>query len=106
MTLALAWICGIASAQTLDVHAVTALERPLTYQRLEWRVDPGKSYDNPFDPDQIAIDAKLNGPDGKAFVVPAFWNGPAGFIVRFCAPAAGTWTMSVEAKDDQGVRTS
>lgn len=64
---------------------------------------------NPFDPDQIAVDAVLRGPDGKEFRRPAFYyqgyrrtleadgterltpEGRASWRVRFTPTEPGTW---------------
>ena len=87
-------------ASLLAVQSAAASNSP------NMRIDPGRTYDNPFDPDQIAIDANFTGPDGKALVLPAYWDGQAGFVVRFAAPMSGDWTMSIVAKDAQGTRES
>ena len=33
-------------------------------------------YDNPFDPQQIRVDADVTGPGGRSWTVPAFWMWP------------------------------
>ena len=95
------------------------------YQRVELRVDLGRTYDNPFDPDEIAIDAKVTDPGGKQVTVPGFWgqdfpntfqnpagirapaNGEPSFRVRFCPDRAGKWSVVVTAKDrDRTVESS
>jgi hypothetical protein len=101
-----------ASSQALfaaggpTVRPAAPLDNPIAYQRLEWRVDPGREYDNPFDPAQISIDATFKGPDGRTMLVPAYWDGPNGFVIRFCAPQPGKWEMSIAVKDRDGSRTS
>lgn len=72
-----------------------------------------RAYDNPFDPDEIAIDAEFVSPDNRRVSVPAFWWAPPtgqpgepGFRVRFAPPAAGKWTMTVTARDRGGERRS
>jgi hypothetical protein len=39
----------------------------------ETRLDLAATYDNPFDPDQIAVDAHITAPSGRRFVVPCFF---------------------------------
>src|SRR4030095_1070970 len=68
-------------------------------------------YSNPFNPDEIAIDATFRGPAGRTIVLPAFWSEAAGeqggqWVVRFCPTVAGRWSMQVAAKDRSGARTS
>src|SRR5688500_15815887 len=64
---------GSADRRVVRVEPLQPLERVTTFQRLEWRVTLDRSYENPFDPDEIAIDAAFIAPDGRNFVVPAFW---------------------------------
>jgi hypothetical protein len=94
-----------------------------SFERIEWLVDPQAKYANPFDPDEIAIDATLSGPGGRTIKLPAFWSrnftgntfgfddhskatptGDGEWVVRFCAPATGTWSMQVVIRDRTGER--
>lgn len=43
------------------------------YEKFEITFDLNGSWENPFDPDQIKVDAVFNSPDGKQLVVPAFY---------------------------------
>lgn len=97
---------------------------PVAYQILEWSVDVGKTYQNPFDDQEIAVDATFTGPGDRRLVVPGFWfseckpqvsrdgserwieTGPGLFLVRACLPVAGNWQLHVSAKDSDGVRES
>ena len=91
------------------------------FGRLEWAIDIDKTVDNPFDPDQLAVDAEFSEPAGKKLIVPAFWTraynhepsgrrdrmvpaGEAHWAVRFCPPVAGAWTIRIlaKSKDDSG----
>ncbi len=42
----------------------------------EFRFDLGAGYGNPYDPDEIRVDADVAGPGGRNWVVPAFWFEP------------------------------
>src|SRR5688572_6549865 len=116
---------GSADRRMVRVDPLQPLERVTAFQRLEWRVTLDRSYENPFDPDEIAIDAAFVAPDGRTFVVPAFWMGQSNvtpatvpatppspktptsfFALRFAPPAAGRWTMKVTATDKAGAVTS
>lgn len=95
-----------------------------SYQRVELEVQLSRQYRNPFDPDEIAVDAQITDPNGKHFDVPGFWGqdfpntfddphgikaaatGAASFRVRFCATSPGRWSVVVRAKDDKGVSAS
>src|SRR5829696_5266090 len=95
------------------------------HQRMQWSIRLDREYKNPFDPDEIAVDATFTGPGGRELIVPAFWFMPgrtesepttqeitaeqlkeASFVVRFAPPAPGAWTMTVVAKDAEGTARS
>ncbi len=96
----------------------------VTFQRLEWIVELDQTYANPFDPEEIAVDAVFTGPAGKSLKIPAFWNqefrpdtdaqgrrqvvavGPARWLVRFAAPQSGDWRLQVFANDKTGQGSS
>jgi hypothetical protein len=110
--------------------------RPLAIQRLvadrdrvparylaEVSADIAATYDNPFDPDQIAVDAHITGPRGETLTVPAFYlvpvafetrlgserarvAGPPEFRVRFTPPAPGRYRLVLTATDRTGTVTS
>ncbi|HEY2843384.1 MAG TPA: DUF5060 domain-containing protein, partial [Bryobacteraceae bacterium] len=91
------------------------------YQRVEFEVALDRTYANPFDPDEISVDATITGPDGKHLIVPGFWGqdfpdtfqdprgisaaptAAASFRVRFAPTCAGRWEVTVAAKDQQGL---
>lgn len=122
-------VCVLIAAMQIVAQGaigVKVLERPASTQpakfgRMEWTVNVEKTFDNPFDPDELAVDAEFVGPDGQKLRVPGFWTlafehhaegrrdrmtpvGQAHWAVRFCPAAAGTWIMRVVAKskDDSG----
>ena len=43
------------------------------YERLELRVDLAASYGNPFDPDEVRLDAVFRAPSGAELTVPGFF---------------------------------
>ncbi len=43
------------------------------YETLEVKVDLDATYDNPFDPEQISIEAEIVSPSGKRLLVPGFF---------------------------------
>ena len=63
------------SREELKIHAVTpsALQVP-RYERLELRVDLDATYDNPFDRDDVRLDAVFTSPSGKSLDVPGFFT--------------------------------
>lgn len=119
----------LLTSQSLGAMRVVPLfHSASTYECLQWRVELDRKYGNPFDPDEIAVDATFTGPGGKTMVMPGFWEGgveakgQAGagvdrgkggfaqrsgvFMVRFAAPVAGKWSMTVRSRDVDGVRES
>ena len=42
----------------------------------EFTFDLGAHYENPYDPDEIAVAAIVTGPTGQNWLVPAFWFEP------------------------------
>lgn len=46
------------------------------YQKLELRVDLSATYDNPFDPADVALDARVQAPSGNTLSVPGFLYRP------------------------------
>jgi hypothetical protein len=90
-----------------------ALRAPYTslaqYDLLELDIDTDQSVDNPFDPDQIAIDLTFTAPSGEQFSVPAFfYQGfdpntqqpiwPQRWKARFTPSLEGSWTARATLK--------
>jgi len=116
---------GANAAPTVKVHPQTAATNsPVTYQRLDWVVELDKTYANPFDPEEIAVDGVFTGPDGKSLKLPGFWYqefrrekdakggerivpvGMPQWRMRFAAPQAGQWNLHVLAQDRWGQGSS
>jgi hypothetical protein len=118
---------GTASAaRSVTVRLLTS-QAPNPFDCVEFAVDiEGATYTNPFDPEDIAVEAKFIDPKGQTLTVPAFWyapyrrqpgsdgsigmapvpDGKPGFRLRFAPPTIGQWKMSVTAKDRMGAATS
>src|SRR5690349_18778360 len=47
------------------------------YERVDLDVLLARTYDNPFDSDEIAVDVDITSPDGKTIRLPAFWDADA-----------------------------
>ncbi len=60
--------------QPLAIGTVTPdATRLEQYRRLELRVDARATYDNPFDPDDVRLDAVFTTPSGQTLTVPGFF---------------------------------
>lgn len=70
--------------------------------RRQFRVHVDASFQNPFDPEEIRVDATFQDASGHRSAMPAFWmtrpDGSDGdFFVRFAPPTAGRWQLHVES---------
>jgi hypothetical protein len=89
------------------------------YGRVELSVDLQATYQNPFDPDQVAVEARFRGPSGRERMVPGFWYqryrrelagntervtpaGEPGWRVRFAPEEVGRYTYRVMVRDPSG----
>lgn len=96
---------------------------PVQYGCLEITVDLGATYDNPFDPSDIAVDACLSLPNGESQEVPGFFyrpferterqgqevlapSGKPGWRVRLAPPVAGDYSVAITVRDRTGRRES
>ncbi|MBE2213128.1 MAG: DUF5060 domain-containing protein [Opitutaceae bacterium] len=67
-------LAAVLPPSLLADTSVVALGEFAPWRRAEWRVDGVPVVDNPFDPDQIRVDATVTAPSGRAMTVPAFWH--------------------------------
>jgi hypothetical protein len=118
--LALLILGSAAPARAAKIDAVTLEPGALrTGTVMQVRVELDQAYDNPFDPEQIAVDAELTGPDGVTVKIPGFWTqavarsleqgrekltlqGEPAFAIRVLPLAAGMHTLKVTATDAAG----
>ncbi len=109
------------------VRLSSRLSQVRRFETIEFSVEPGRSYENPYDADQVAVDLVVSCPDGRAVRVPAFyaepfehrripdgrtrsdWLYPAGpgrWLARFAPTQVGPHTAVVEVRDELGTRRS
>jgi len=89
------------------------------YEPVELRAEVEATYDNPFSPDDITVDAQVVGPGGAATSVPGFFYvplelstkgdseylrrvGPPDFRIRFAPPAPGEYEITLVVRDRSG----
>lgn len=89
------------------------------YEVVDLGVDMTGTWDNPYDPDDVRLDAVLTAPSGATVEVPAFFTvphqrevahgmelmlpaGPGQWRVRWCATEVGTWRGELRARDRTG----
>jgi hypothetical protein len=109
------------SARLTDTGPVRVYQKV----RLNVTLTGGASpYNNPFDPDEVAVDVVLTGPQRQRLTIPGFWTAPyrrqtdsatggievvpadgkPGWEVRFSPLQPGKWQALVYAHDRSGVR--
>ena len=93
------------------------------YQTLDTYFILSATYDNPFDPDDVAVDAEFTTPSGKRLTVPCFFRvgyhrqvadqaeamvpqGNGEWRLRFTPTEIGKYTVRLRAKDRTGVAVS
>ncbi len=99
----------------LDLHADS--DRVGRYQRYELSFDLSRTYENPFDPDEIDVLGTFTAPSGKTVTVPAFYYrdftrrltglgveqlvplGRSYWKLRFTPTELGSWTVTLLARD-------
>lgn len=112
-----------ASDEVLDLRGATANRAQVpVYGLFELDVDLAAAYDNPFDPDQVALDARFVAPSGRTFWAPGFYmvdfiaetlsagqvlrsTGEQGWRVRFAPTETGTYRYELIARDKSGLVT-
>jgi hypothetical protein len=90
------------------------------FARFEAAFELTRSYSNPFDPDEIAVDVTFTAPSGAQSTVPAFWfqehtvgvdaegneiyatDGDPGWRVRFAPTEVGAYGYTIAARDGTG----
>ena len=68
------------------IGAVERILPPTLDNTAEFGFTLGQTYDNPYDPERIAVDALVTGPDGRTVTVPAFWCEPFSHTIATEAP--------------------
>ena len=71
------------------------------YEKLEFTIDNGKTYENPFDPDEADIFGVFVSPSGDSMRINAFWDG-SGWKLRFAGAETGQWSYTITVTDRDG----
>jgi hypothetical protein len=84
------------------------------YGLLELKADISGDWENPFDPDEIDVQARFTAPSGKVVAIPGFYfrdcklvgpksrlevTGPPEWRVRFAPQEIGAYTCTLSARD-------
>ncbi len=106
----------IIETKPLAIHSVSRSGDSVpVYEKLELTADITGTWDNPFDPDQIDVQAHFTSPSGKRIDVPGFFYheyrmseggeehvGSATWKVRFAPTETGRCEYHLTAKDRSG----
>lgn len=66
-----------AQSDQFRIHSVVVpAGQAATFQKLELQFELDAAYDNPFDPDDIKVEAEITLPSGQTVAVPAFYSVP------------------------------
>jgi hypothetical protein len=92
-----------ALRQPLEIRSVRpeATQVP-AYEALEATVDLTATYGNPFDPEEIALDARVTAPSGEVSQVPGFYSQGGKWRLRIAPREPGTHRVEVVARDRSG----
>jgi Protein of unknown function (DUF4038)/Domain of unknown function (DUF5060) len=63
----------------------------------EWSYRTTQSYADPFN--DVELDARINGPGGQTWQVPAYWAGGSEWRVRFAPPVPGEYNITTVCSD-------
>ena len=107
-------LVGLSSGSPLNIsQLIVNSERIGRYEKFEITFNLGGDWDNPFDPDQIRVEADFRMPDGKKVTVPGFFYqeyylnagnkiekvGEPVWKVRFTPVFAGKYSFYVKASN-------
>lgn len=111
-----------ASRAPLQIELLQAPGPTAQYAVAEYRFKIGGTFDNPFDPREVSLDAEITSPSGKSHTMPGFFardytrrldgtrevlepSGETHWRVRICPREAGTYTVQVRARDRSGMES-
>lgn len=90
----------------------TALDRRAPvgrYEKLELRIDLRATFQNPYDPEEVDLQAEFTSPSGKVWKIWGFYNPSSWsslWMVRFTPDEIGTWRSVVRVRDREGTAES
>lgn len=108
----------------LAIHDVSlSMDKVPQFHVVDATVDLSATYDNPFDPEDIEVDAKIIVPSGREMKLPGFFyqgfealyeddlellslDGKPAWKARFAPTEIGTYSMTISARDRSGVVAS
>ena len=92
------------TAENLPEITAVTLDQPSLprYESLEMSVELSAEYDNPFDAREVQLNGIFTAPDDTTMDVPGFWDGEAGWLLRFTPSQEGEWQYALTVQDGNG----
>lgn len=93
-------LCVFATPQFL--HFDPTEDSISQYDKFEISLHFTADYINPFDPDEVTLDAVFTSPSGKVWTIPGFYNYSGwrtNWMVRFSPNEAGRWNYQLKVMD-------
>ena len=109
LTLCFSFIFSAAYSVPEIMHIRANEDSVLQYNKFELTLNLKATYNNPFDPEDIEINAYFTSPSGKVWTIPGFYNYAnwrSLWMVRFLPDEVGQWTYTVYVRDNSGAVTS
>jgi hypothetical protein len=75
------------------------------FDKFEVSLQVNAGFSNPFDPEEVTLDAMFTSPTGKQWEIPGFYNMStfnAIWMVRFSPHETGTWEYTITVRDKSG----
>jgi hypothetical protein len=78
------------------------------YQKVEWLITLKGTWNNPYEPSDIALDMHITTPSGKKLILPCFYqsgnsNKTSLWMARFTPREAGTYSYLFELQEDKNI---
>ena len=113
LTLFVALPCLFVSVALAGPPKIVSVE-PVTesvglYEKFELWINLDSSFTNPFDPEQIDVQAEFTAPSGKVWTIWGFYKPTSvdvHWMLRFSPTEKGTWRYVVKVRDSEGAAQS
>lgn len=78
---------------------------PKKYQKVELALELAAEYNNPYNREEIEVNAIFTSPLQQSFNVSGFWDARSDWLIRFTPSSVGQWFYTITVKDTFGVST-
>ena len=103
-------ILFIISCDIYRISVEPSTKEIAQYKTLFVKIDLNRTYKNPYNPQEIKVDAVINSPTGQTFLLPCFYkdNSPekSFWQARFTPVEIGTYSYQIQTTDTSGTSQS